>query len=233
MVYVSAAKGFRSGGFNSAATKGPPEYDPETLWTYEVGTKHEWFERRVTFEAAAYYNDWKGVQASVIPVGAQLGYIANGGKVNGWGADVSLTARPVTGLTLGATYGWNNLDYETTSAEHAPGDPVDYAVRESWSASIDYRRPLFGDVQGFARLDYQHAGRSSLINRASKVNVAIKARDLLNAQLGLDFGAYEMAVFASNLTDEDTPILPGPVGIIREDIEPTPRIIGVNVKAKF
>jgi iron complex outermembrane receptor protein len=233
IVYASAAKGFRSGGFNSAATTSPPTYNPEKLWTYELGTKHELFDRRLSFEAAVYYQDWQGVQTSVVPVGTTLGYIANSGKVTGWGADVSLYARPATGLTMSATYGWNNLEYKSTSAEHLPGDSVDYAVHQSWSGSIDYRRPLFGEVQGFARLDYQHGGKASIVNRSAAVNTAIGKRDLLNAQLGLDFGRYQVALFATNLTDNKTPIFPGPLGVFKENLEPTPRIIGVNVKAKF
>lgn len=233
LVYASAAKGFRSGGFNSAATGGPQNYDPEDLWTYEVGARHQMLDQRLTFDAAVYYNDWTGVQSSFFPVGAAIGYITNGGKVQGWGVDASVTARPVNGLTLNATYGWNNLAYKTASAEHAVGDGVDYAVQESWSGYIDYRRHVFQGTNGFARLDYQHAGRSSIINRGSNVNVAIGDRDLLNARIGLDFGDFELSLFADNLTDVQTPIVPGPYGVILENIEPTPRIIGVNFKAGF
>jgi outer membrane receptor protein involved in Fe transport len=233
LVYASATKGFRSGGFNSAATGGPLTYDPEKLWTYELGTKHEFLDRRLTFDAAAYYNDWKGVQSSFFPVGAAIGYITNGGKVNGEGVDASVTARPTDSLTFNATYGWNNLTYKTASAEHAVGDPVDYAVRQSWSAFIDYRRPMFGSVKGFARLDYQHAAHSSIINRGARVNVAIDARDLLNARVGVDLGKVEVAVFANNLTDVSTPIIPGPYGVILQDVEPMPRMVGVNFKAKY
>ncbi|MBP7336572.1 TonB-dependent receptor, partial [Niveispirillum sp.] len=179
LVYASAAKGFRSGGFNSAATGGPPNYDPEDLWTYELGARHQLLDQRLSFDAAVYYNDWTGVQSSFFPVGAAIGYITNGGKVQGWGVDASVTARPITGLTLNATYGWNNLSYKTASAEHAVGDGVDYAVQESWSGYIDYRRPVFQGTSGFARLDYQHAGRSSIINRGSNVNVRIGSRDML------------------------------------------------------
>jgi outer membrane receptor protein involved in Fe transport len=233
MVYVSGAKGFRSGGFNLAVTGGPPSYAPDKLWTYEFGTKNQFFGRRVTLEGAVYYTDWSDVQSSFVPTGAAVGYITNGGNVRGWGADVSLIARPVTGLTLSATYGWNNLGYKGTTAEHRPGDPVDYAIRESWSGSIDYRRPVVGDAQGFFRLDYMHAGRSALINRASAVNVAIGSRDLLNGRIGVDVGKFEVSVFASNLLDVKTPIVPGPVGAIRQNIEPTPRIIGGRFKASF
>jgi iron complex outermembrane receptor protein len=233
LVYASAAKGFRSGGFNSAATGGPLTYDPEKLWTYELGTKHQFLDHRLSFDVAGYYNDWKGVQSSFFPVGAALGYITNGGKVNGEGVDASLTAHPTDSLTFNATYGWNNLAYKTRSAEHAVGDPVDYAVRQSWSGFIDYRRPVFRSAKGFARLDYQHAGHSSIINRGAGVNVAIGDRDLLNARVGVDLGQVEVAVFANNLTDVSTPIIPGPYGVILQDVEPVPRLVGVNFKAKY
>ncbi|MFV3074958.1 TonB-dependent receptor [Niveispirillum fermenti] len=233
LVYASVAKGFRSGGFNSAATGGPADYDPEKLWTYEVGTRHQLLDNRLIVDAAAYYNDWQGVQSSFFPVGAAIGYITNGGKVQGYGIDASLTARPVSGLTVSATYGWNDLSYKTASAEHAVGDPVDYAVQESWSGYIDYRWPLSESLDGFARLDYQHAGRSAIINRGSNVNVRIGARDLLNARIGVDFGNFELSLFADNLTDVSRPVIPGPYGVILQDVEQTPRIIGVNFKTGF
>ena len=112
-----------------------------------MGTKQQFLDHRLTFEGAAYYNDWKGVQSSFFPVGAAIGYITNGGKVDGPGVDASFTARPTNSLTLNATYGWNNLTYKTSSAEHAVGDPVDYAIRTSWSGFIDYRRPVFGSAR--------------------------------------------------------------------------------------
>jgi hypothetical protein len=65
------------------------------------------------------------------------------------------------------------------------------------------------------------------------VNVAIGARDLLNARVGVDLGKVEVAVFANNLTNVSTPIIPGPYGVILQDVEPTPRIVGVNFKARF
>ena len=106
-------------------------------------------------------------------------------------------------------------------------------MRQSWSGFIDYRRPVFRSTKGFARLDYQHAGRSSILNRGAGVNVAIGARDLLNARVGVDFGKVEVAVFANNLTDVSTPIIPGPYGVILQDVEPMPRMVGVNFKAKY
>jgi len=46
---VNAAKGFRSGGFNVASTDVPP-YRPESLWSYEVGSKGLFFDRKFDLE---------------------------------------------------------------------------------------------------------------------------------------------------------------------------------------
>jgi iron complex outermembrane receptor protein len=238
MIYFNAAKGFRSGGFNAASTGGgfpiPLTYDPETLWTYEVGTKQQWFDRRLIFEGAVYYNDWKDVQSSMFAPGSALIVVRNGGQVKGWGLDLSMTARPVTGLTLTGTYGWNNMEFTSATLDKLKGDPVDFAVREAWSLSADYRRTLFGDVKGFARLDYQHAGEAHITFRNfGGLLIDIPERELFNARIGLDFGRFEASLYADNLTDDDTPLIPGPFGVIFQNIEQRPRTVGVNVKAHF
>jgi outer membrane receptor protein involved in Fe transport len=211
----------------------PATYKPESLWTYEAGTKQQWLDRRLILEGAVFYNDWKDVQTTFFLPGSTLGAITNGGKVQGWGVDLSLTARPTTGLTLVGTYGWNNMQYKTASAQKAPGDPVDLAVQESWSLSADYRRPVFGEVQGFARLDYQHAGPSYISYRDLGISAVNPAHGLLSARVGLDFGRFEASVFADNLTDNDTLLLPAVIGLGGQGVEQTPRTDGVNLKAHF
>jgi outer membrane receptor protein involved in Fe transport len=238
MVYFNAAKGFRSGGFNAAAAGGgfpvPLTYAPETLWTYEAGAKQQWFDRRLIVEGAVYYNDWKNVQSSFFAPGSAAAVVMNGGKVQGSGVDLSLTGRPIDGLTLTATYGWNDMAYKTATLDKQVGDPVDVAVRESWSASIDWRRPLFGDTKGFARFDYQHAGAAQITSRnVGNLIVPIAARDLFNVRVGLDFGRFETSIFVDNLTDDRTPLIPGPYGVISQNVEQRPRMVGVNAKARF
>jgi outer membrane receptor protein involved in Fe transport len=239
MVYFNAGKGFRSGGFNPTSSGGgtvtiPPSYDPETLWSYELGTKQQLWDHRLSFEGAVYYNDWKDVQSSAFAPGSSILVVENGGEVRGTGVDLSLVAQPAKGLTLSASYGWNNLEYKTATADKLPGDPVDYAIRKTWSAAIDYRHPLFGSADLFTRLDYQHAGEGqiTLRNFGNQI-VPIPERDLINLRLGLNFGRLQAAIFADNLTNEDAAILPGPFGVFAEDLEQRPRTVGVNLQAHF
>lgn len=235
MVYASAAKGFRSGGFNSTIAPGVPEtYTPDKLWHYEVGTKQQVFDRKLEFAADVYYTDWKNVQTLVLVPPSNLAVTENSGRVNGWGADVAVTARPVQGLTLTGTLGWNDLAYAkgTTSALVNPGDPVDNAVRTSYSASLDYRRPIFGDTAGFFRADYQHAGKAQLTQRNQLTILRIPPRDLVNLRAGLDFGRLEASVFATNVFNDRTVLFPVSPGAPFE-VEQRPRTIGVNLRARF
>lgn len=71
MLFVSAAKGVRSGGFNTAnpvsatgilASEVP--YDEESNWTYEAGVKSQLFNRRLTLNVSAFHVDWKAAQIS-------------------------------------------------------------------------------------------------------------------------------------------------------------------------
>lgn len=72
-LYASAAKGVRSGGFNtinpangSATGILPSEaaYDEETNWTYEGGFKSNLFEERLLLNASVFHVDWKNAQVS-------------------------------------------------------------------------------------------------------------------------------------------------------------------------
>src|SRR3546814_6611419 len=62
MIYASAARGFRSGGFNAQSQIFPRQYGSEIAETYEVGTKLTLADRRVQLNLAGFYTDQKNVQ---------------------------------------------------------------------------------------------------------------------------------------------------------------------------
>jgi len=240
MVYANVAKGFRSGGFNATSVGMgvidiPPTYDSDEIWTYELGTKHQLFDGKLTLDASAYRNEWSKVQSYTFVPGTALAAVTNSGHVQGWGVDLSAMVRPAPDLSLSATYGWNNLKFDKATVDKAVGDPVDGAVRESWSASLDYRPALTANVTGIFRIDYQHAGASQITLRTFAVPpvIARPGRDLVNLRIGVEVGPVEVALFANNLFDENAPNLIGPLGTIAENIEQRPRVIGISANAKF
>lgn len=62
LLYAFAARGYKPGGFNTTTS----EFDPETVWNYEVGWKGSLADGRVNLQLAAFYNDFNGLQFDVI-----------------------------------------------------------------------------------------------------------------------------------------------------------------------
>ncbi|WP_426284995.1 TonB-dependent receptor [Luteibacter sp. E-22] len=69
MWYVSASRGFKSGGFNgranSAAEAKTAEFDPEYVWTFETGLKLRSADNRLQANLAAFHSNYKDFQARV------------------------------------------------------------------------------------------------------------------------------------------------------------------------
>jgi iron complex outermembrane recepter protein len=59
--YASASRGFKSGGFNIGSYQNTP-FNPEKIWSYEVGLKTDLLERRLRFNLAAFYYDYTDLQ---------------------------------------------------------------------------------------------------------------------------------------------------------------------------
>jgi len=58
LLYASASRGFKSGGFNSVGNE--PPVDPEFLWSYEAGLKGTMLEERLQMALTAfYYDSWE------------------------------------------------------------------------------------------------------------------------------------------------------------------------------
>jgi iron complex outermembrane receptor protein len=80
LVYVSAAQGVKSGGFNGLAVgsgasrvvllTGEQAFDPEENWTYEVGSKNTFMGGRLTVNADFFYVSWKNFQIQALPTNA-------------------------------------------------------------------------------------------------------------------------------------------------------------------
>lgn len=69
--YATAAKGVRSGGFNTSNPVSPTgilaeevAYEEETNWTYEAGVKSRLFNRALLLNASVFHVDWTDAQVS-------------------------------------------------------------------------------------------------------------------------------------------------------------------------
>ena len=131
MLYVRAAKGFKSGGFNGRANS-PAErtaYDPETVWSYEGGFKSR-FGGQLRVNGSIFWNDYRNFQARVtgVDVDAQLPGIPaprlsvlNAGALRIRGAEIEAAWTPIDRLLVDAQLGLLDADYKEFVDQRFPG----------------------------------------------------------------------------------------------------------------
>ncbi len=213
-VYASAAKGFRSGGFNTGTLGGAPlpPYEPESLWSYELGSKASVLDGRFSMELALFYSEYQDMQAYGVPVSGSFsgGFVSNIGQAEIKGIDGEFTWKVTDRLTLG--FGGNVLDSEvvaldatSTSRQLNPGDPLDSIPDYSYFVTADYAFHWSAGVPGFVRANYNVQGEStSVIRNIGLVDpIGHSDRlDFLNARIGAVWNRWTVEVFAQNLLDE-------------------------------
>jgi iron complex outermembrane receptor protein len=210
MLYFSAARGFRSGGFNGRPffQESVLAFDPEYLWSYEFGVKSEWFNRRLVANAAGFYNDYSDIQLTsnrATADGNVAIFTENGGKAEMKGFEIELHARPVEQLDLMAGVGY--IDAEFTSLN--PGVTVTlntvFPKTPEWdlNLSAQYFVPV-GDF-GMLTLRGDYAYRSQYYNDVTNTPGLVQdGFGLINARIALEDNSktWELALFGTNLTDK-------------------------------
>jgi len=108
MVYARAASGFRPGGpnFVLAPGLGNPTYDPDRLWSYELGEKATFLDKRATLNFDIYDILWKDIQVTVNVGG--VNQLENAGTARVTGAEMAFDYRILPALTLGGSAAYTN-----------------------------------------------------------------------------------------------------------------------------
>ena len=90
LVYASASRGFKSGGFNTGRCNN--SYDPETIDAYELGLKSILAEGRVRLNLAAFIYDYQDLQATLFVNNASLLDNATDTEMQGFEAEILVLA---------------------------------------------------------------------------------------------------------------------------------------------
>lgn len=131
-VYASVARGVKSGGLNgNVPFPAQRSFDDETNWTYEIGSKNQFFDRRLQLNVAAFYTDWANLQTSGVRLAANGGVpnllaivpstTVNIGGVNVYGieAEGRFKIAPPLSFEFGAS--WNQSRYQGFSVSQRFG----------------------------------------------------------------------------------------------------------------
>lgn len=221
MLYATAAKGFRQGGANatipntpqcSADIAGykqqtgrvaPDEYQPDTVWSYEVGSKNTLFNGRVRANADLYYLKWSNIQQTFSldnygPGGCGFNIGDNAGSATSKGAELELAARVTTALTLRGALSYDRANLDAATAGLSTRLP--FAPETAFSLGADYSARLWRRFSGLVHIDESFAGAEVRGFVPSSPTYYEDHRSVTNVRLSLiSAGGIETSLFAENL----------------------------------
>jgi iron complex outermembrane receptor protein len=244
MVYARAASGFRPGGPNFVLSPGlgNPTFNPDRLWSYELGEKSSFLDRRATLNFDIYDILWKDIQVTVNNGG--VNQLENAGIARVTGAELQFNYRILSPLTVGGSAAYTNARLTSTApviGVDEVGVRLPLSPRFNFALIGTYNFDIVRDYTGaFTVTDRwigeRNAGFGTGISpqyRLASYNIADLNLEV-NAPHGLQYGIFMRNVFdragevsASVLANEYNPAAPVPVFLTQ------PRTIGLSVNYKF
>jgi len=215
MVYGSYSTGYKAAGLNlnSAVSEGSPlVVDPEEVTNWEIGSKNQFFDRRLTLNISGFWTELEGLQAN-IAIPGRRSFLANVGDVRSRGVEIEGSYDITPDLNVSANGSW--IDAKYTSYPNGPcpvGQPApcDLSGKRlfqspEWifNASLRYERDLPAEVRGYALAQYAYRSEQEGTVQADPLT-RIPSYSLVNLRLGARFqdGKYDLSVWADNLLDE-------------------------------
>lgn len=253
MVYGMYAHGFKSGGFTGrigiAADLGP--YDPEFVDTIELGLKSDWFDNRLRFNLAAFYNWYDDIQlAQIFFITNEFGQTVNGNTIlnaasaKTRGFEVEIIAVPLDWLTLNAALGYLDATFSNFITFN-PGLGVDVdnsgnvlqnAPKWTINMGFDADFMLGNFVEMSINMQYKYVSKKFNTSLFNVPRAEIQGTHIVD--LNVDFtppdGEWTLGIWARNLFDnryiDSVFDAPGVFGLVNYQ---DPRTYGVSVKANF
>lgn len=207
LLYVSAARGFKGGGWQGkAATEAAAlfPYDPEIAWTYEVGAKADWAGGRVRANIAVFHTSFDDLQVEQLDDAGLSLIIDNAASARIDGVELELQLRPLPALQLWLSGSYLDSEYRDfidSAGNDLSGNRLARTPELRFSGGADYTVPINGALSLDARMEYQWQDRMPWLVENT---VYEDSYGLLDARVALQSPAarWEVALFGKNLTDE-------------------------------
>lgn len=200
MVFATASKGYRAGGFNSFAAPNQSEflsYDEETVWNYEIGSKAVFFNNRLNLNLSLFYMDIKDMQVETA-VDNIFTYVLNAAEATSKGVELEAEFKATDEITLFTAFGYTDVTFDEFSDNDGDysGNTNPFAPEYNLNLGAQYR----SRAGWFARLDVNAYGKMYLdkANRFDRDAYAV-----INSKIGYEGDAFEVYLSAKNIFDQE------------------------------
>jgi len=224
MAYATVSNGSRPGGgdalypttggiwapafaaYHFSSSSWPSTYQPDAVWSYELGEKSQFFNHRLTVDTSVYYEDWTNIQLEAYPNVWALNINGNYAKI--YGADIDANADLGEGFRLRASAGY--LHEYLNGGPHwliAPTDVLPDVTPVNADVILSYATELTDKYAFTAQIESSYTGEhySLAFGNGYEVNgqyVRLAGYDITNLRMGVQSGdGWTASVFVDNLTN--------------------------------
>ncbi len=215
MAYASITRGYKAGGFNPSNSLDPSlrEYDPETLWNYELGLKGRWFDERLSGRFALFTMQRRDVQADTSllidrPDGSTefVQLTSNAAEGVNSGFEMELTFLLTDRFSLFGNLGLLHTEFRNfvnAAGEDLDGEPQAHAPSYQFYVGAEYRPAtgFFGRLELEGRDAFYYSDSRRFSDRPD--DLRSDPYTLLNATLGYSRARWDVRLWGQNLTDVD------------------------------
>jgi outer membrane receptor protein involved in Fe transport len=258
LVYATGAKGFRPGGGTgpvpttgnsnceaalqaaygtTAFVPGPTGFKPDDVWSYELGEKWRGLGGRVSVNASAFLEKWKGVQQTA-DLTCGYTYTANAGDARIYGGELEVQALITPEFTAAINSGYTHAVLQSAAllgSGFEVGTPIQDDPKWNGSFSLAYRHPLSDQLALTARAETTYV--ASRTDATYAINT-LPSYELTNARGGIQGSNWSAVLFVNNIANKQALI-----SDITQDAEnlkaynriavSQPRTIGIDLNYRF
>ena len=217
-----------------------PSYGPDSVWSYELGEKARFDDRRIVIDADVYYIKWTDIQQVV---SLTCGYPANinAGNARAYGPELETSFRVTDALTLNFSGAYtkaeiNDPNATAQAAGFYPGIKVINVPEYTAIASVDYQQPINDNLGAAFHLSSSLVGPIQDQAYYRETLPSHNIMDLKTGVVGKQWGAYFVCTNLTNklaaLTIDNTVFAWQQPTITRVSTN-QPRTYGVDFTYKF
>ncbi len=219
LVYATASKGYRIGGATpplpaqACGPNFPDSYNSDSVWSYEVGSKDRFFDRKLQVSASAYYIDWSNIQQAFYVPSCGIQFTTNAGEAVSKGFDLQSQWQATRAFSIDLSVGYTDAKFTKTALDangdilNEKGDALEVAP---WTLAVGVQYDFTVlNRDAFARVDDEFQSRRTTPIPNEDPATAFydsglrpdPATNLLALRLGVSLERWDIAVFANNLLD--------------------------------
>jgi iron complex outermembrane recepter protein len=201
----------------------PGTFKSDTLWSYELGEKSAFFNRRMTVDLSAYYEQWLHPQIETAMSGFNITVTGSDAAIAGLDAQVNALLPLGFSVDLNAGYTHSQFLYNSAITGYPAGTSIPDTPKLTASGIVNWQHDLSDSIALFGSIEADYVGDRSevplvvtaTLQNINQVLMTLPAYSLTTLRFGLkgvrDNGdAWTTTFFVNNLTNNAVLLDPQP-----------------------